>query len=103
MRRIKQLYDARSKYVHEGRSVPISDIREVEQVAMHVLWALLAVAGRRELSSTSEWLKKIQYVLAAVRDRRTIPEHDFQVLGVGPIGVQRIPPNRVVEDPYEEM
>jgi hypothetical protein len=94
------MYGARSKYVHEGRAIPEADIVEAERVAMEVLWALLAVTGGGRLASTSEWLKKIDYVLAAVRDGRVVPEEDFSLVGIAPSGVVRVPPNRVNE--YEQ-
>jgi hypothetical protein len=95
VRRVRQIYDARSKYVHEGRTIPEVDIAEAERIAMEVLWALLTVAGNGRLASTSEWLKKIDYVLAALRDGRVIPEEDFHVVGIAASGVTRVPPNRV--------
>jgi hypothetical protein len=100
VRRIRQMYGARSKYVHEGRAIPEADIVEAERVAMEVLWALLAVAGGGRLVSTAEWLKKIDYVLAAVRDGRVVPEEDFSLVGIAPSGAMRVPPNRVNE--YEQ-
>jgi hypothetical protein len=95
VRSIRQMYGARSKYVHEGRTIPEADIVEAERVAMEVLWALLAVAGQGRLASTAEWLKKVDYLLAAVRDGRVVPEEDFNVVGIAPLGVRRVPPNRV--------
>ena len=77
------------------RAIPEGDIVEAERVAMEVLWALLAVAGQGRLASTAEWLKKIDYVLAAVRDGRVVPEDDFSVVGIARSGVVRVPPNRV--------
>jgi hypothetical protein len=100
---IKQLYDARSKYVHEGRSIPPGDASEAERVAMEVLWALLSVSGQGTLSSTAEWLAKINYVSAAMKDGRAIPEEEFVALGVSSVDAPRVPPNRVLEDPYEVM
>ena len=82
VRRIRQMYGARSKYVHEGRAIPEADIVEAERVAMEVLWALLAVAGGGRLASTAEWLKKIDYVLAAVRDGRVVPRKTSGWLGL---------------------
>jgi hypothetical protein len=97
VRRIRQMYGARSKYVHEGRAIPEADSVEAERVAMEVLWALLAVAGRGRLASTAEWLKKIDYILAAARDGRLVPEEDFSAVGIAPPDVIRVPPNRINE------
>ena len=94
VRSIRQMYGARSKYVHEGRTIPEADIVEAEGVAMEVLWALLAVAGQGRLASTAEWLKKVDYLLAAVRDGRVVPEEDFNVVGIAPLGVRRVPQPR---------
>ena len=101
-RRIRQVYDARSKYVHEGRAIPEGEIVEAERVAMEILWALLAVSGKGTLASTAEWLKKIDYVLAALRDLRIVPEEEFEAIGIARLGVPRVPPNRVIPNAYEE-
>jgi hypothetical protein len=103
VRRVKQLYDSRSKYVHEGRPFSSGDIEEAERVATQVLWALLAVSGAGVLSSTSEWLKKVNYVAAALKDGRALPDAEFTALGVVGAEVRGAPPNRVLEDPYEGM
>lgn len=97
-----RLYDARSKYVHEGRAIPETEILEAESVAMEVLWALLAVSGAGTLATTSEWLKKIDYVLAALRDGRVIPDEDFQSVGIAKSGVARVPPNHIAADAFDE-
>jgi hypothetical protein len=97
---VRQIYDARSKYVHEGRPITAEHISEAEQVAMHVLWALLKVSGAGRLSSTSEWHTKINYVAAAMKDAREIPETDLDVLGIVASPDERVPPNRVQESPY---
>jgi hypothetical protein len=102
VRRIRQVYDARSKYVHEGRTIPATDILEAERVAMEVLWALLTVSGTGVLASTLEWLKKIDYVLAALRDGRVVADEDLQSIGIPKSGVARVPPNRVIPSAYEE-
>jgi hypothetical protein len=98
VRRIKKLYDARSKYVHEGRPFPAEDIIEAEQVASQALWALLAVSGAQKLSSTEEWLRKVNYVAAALRDERAIADDEFAVLGVTETEARNSPPNRISEN-----
>jgi hypothetical protein len=103
IRLVKQLYDARSKYVHEGKPFPIGDIIQAEQVATEVLWSLLTVSGSGTLSNTSEWLRKINYLAAAIKDGRVLPEAEFAALGIVGTEVTRTPPNRVLEDPNEQM
>ena len=95
IRLVKQLYDARSKYVHEGKPFPIGDIIQAEQVAAEVLWSLLTVSGSGTLSNTSEWLRKINYLAAAIKDGRVLPEAEFAALGIVGTEVTRTPPNRV--------
>lgn len=95
---VKRLYDARSKYVHLGQSIPPADIHEAEQAATHVLWALLRVSGAGVLLNTSQWLTKIDYVLAAIKDGRAVPETEFATLGLVEKDVN--PPNRVREAAY---
>jgi hypothetical protein len=94
-RRVKQVYGSRSKYVHEGRSIPDADIEDAERIATHVLWTLLSICGAGKISTTSDWLRSIDFVLASLRDCRTVPEADFVTIGVAPLGTARTPPNRV--------
>jgi hypothetical protein len=102
VRRVKQLYSARSKYVHEGRPIPAADINDAERVALEVLWTLLAVSGAGDLSSTSEWLTRIDYVLAAMKDGRSIPEAEFESIGIAPVTRSRVAPNHVTEERHNE-
>jgi hypothetical protein len=100
-RRIRHVYDARSKYVHEGRAIPKPEIAEAERVATEVLWALLAVSGRGAVTTTSQWLNKVDYVLAALRDGRAVAEEDLVAIGGHGSSMRMPPPNRVVSSAYE--
>ncbi len=76
-------------------TIPEADIVEAERVTMEVLWALLTVSGDGEIGEHIRMVKKIEFVLADLRDGRALPEEDFQVIGISPSGVTRVPPNRV--------
>lgn len=65
-RRIRSLYDARGKYVHQGKHISSMDAEEIERVATQVLWSFLSVAAEGARATTEEWLRQIDYVRAAI-------------------------------------
>ena len=65
-RRIRSLYDARGKYVHQGKQISSMDAEEIERVATQVLWSFLSVAAEGARATTEEWLRQIDYVRAAI-------------------------------------
>lgn len=97
VRRVKRLYDARSKYVHEGCPIPPDVAAEAERMATEVLWCLLAVSGAGAPSNTAEWLRKVDYTLAALRDGRSVSDADLRAVGVS-VAARRAPAH-VHEDP----
>ena len=98
IRQIKRLYDLRSKYVHEGRSVGADDVDRVDQTCAEVLWAILYTSANESIRSVEEWVRKIDYLSAALQAGVSVIETDFRSVGVAPPGVTRRPPCRV-KDP----
>lgn len=97
-KRVQQLYDARSRYVHEGLSPAERDLRDAEGICLEVLWALLATCAQSEVRHAEEWLKGIDYVLAATQAERTVGGDELGRLGIALDKVTRSPPNRVLDD-----
>ena len=95
MQRLKRLYAVRSKYVHEGRSVSPTDLRDIETACTEVLWALLSVSSHAKITDVEEWIRRIDYLFSGVRAGMTLPEFDFQLAGIPPVGHARQPPLRV--------
>lgn len=94
---LKKAYDARSKYVHEGKSPPPECVVEAEKAATQVLWALLAVSARNDLEKLSDWLERIDLIAAALKLGRSVPEDELAV-GMSTGDRKREAPIRVSED-----
>lgn len=97
IRQFKDLYNARSKYVHEGRGVSAPELDAVERLCTEILWTLLAVSSRASMTNLEEWIRLIDYFLASVRINKTPSDHDFASIGVPAIGHVRRSPIRVLE------
>jgi hypothetical protein len=99
---IKHLYAVRSKYVHEGQSVAPKDLGAVEHACTEILWALLSISSKKTFCDLDEWIRKIDFLHAAVRANMAFSELDFQSIGVPPLGHARQPPLRVLEDAHDQ-
>src|SRR5262249_37635418 len=99
VRTVKRLYDRRSKYVHEGQPTDQRILDEVEQVCVEILWSLLVTSASDEVKSISDWVRLIDYVASALAAGKEVPESEFKVIGVPPVGTKRVPPNRVRSSP----
>lgn len=80
--RIRNLYDARSKYVHQGKQISSVDAEDIERVATEVLWSFLSVAADGAHITVEQWLRQIDYVQAATEAGRHISESDLRGIGV---------------------
>lgn len=56
---VRRVYDARSRLVHSGTPATKEDLREAEELARGVLWALTRVVAQRELETRDAWTEKI--------------------------------------------
>ena len=97
-KRVQKLYDARSRYVHEGASPSEQDLREAEDICLEVLWALLKTCAQNQILNADEWLKGIDYVQAAMQADKPIASDEFTRLGIAFDQIIRRPPNRVLDD-----
>ena len=93
---MKKLYDARSKYVHEGRSVDQNALDEIEQVCTHTLWCVLATSATGSLNQIEDWLKQIDFVHAAFAAGKGVDEAELAAIGIPEAGRARVSPNRVL-------
>jgi hypothetical protein len=99
---MKRLYHVRSKYVHEGRSVIDKDAVEIESVCTQVLWALLACTSRGIVREVDDWLARIDYLNAAQRAAKVLPEAELNAIGVPNDGTRRQTP-RVLDNAKMEQ
>jgi hypothetical protein len=84
---VKDLYDARSRYVHSGRELTAAQANDIDRVATQVLWALVRVSAKQKFGSTAEWLKEVDYVQGAICAGREVSDLDSQAIGVHSIEV----------------
>jgi len=85
-RRIEKLYDARSRYVHEGVTVEPKFLDEIKAICHEVLNALmrrLRDVGKYEDGSGS-WLKDIDYVFSALNAGKSVQDQEFVSCGILP-------------------
>jgi hypothetical protein len=102
IKHVRSLYNVRSKYVHEGRSISAKDLEAVERLCTEILWVVLAVSSRAELEDLEEWLRRIDYLYAAIGVGKMIPDLEILSIGVPPIGHLRRSPLRVLESAFED-
>lgn len=91
--RIRNLYDARSKYVHEGKPISGVDAEDIERVVTQVLWSFLSVVADGTHTTAEQWLRQIDYVRASIEAGRCVDESDLRGIGVRP---QLTPVDRVM-------
>ena len=96
---LKKLYKARSKYVHEGTGVSADDLSVIEAACTQALWALLWVSSHGSAADIDAWLKKIDFLVAALRADQVLPESEFRTVGAADHGRDRRTPMRVQYSP----
>jgi hypothetical protein len=81
-RRIRELYDARSRYVHAGQAISRPHVAAIDRIATQILWCFLSVSADSTYTATDEWVKQIDFVGAATQAGRDITEADLRAIGV---------------------
>lgn len=82
---VKELYNRRSRYVHEGISVSEKDIEVIEPIIDQVLWCLLrlqAMPISRHSGFIEDWLKALDYLAAAIEAGKTPDDQEFVTNGI---------------------
>lgn len=100
---LKKLYDARSKYVHEGKPTSSDDLHDVERVCVEILWNLLAASRANSFDSGETWLNQVDYLIASINASRPISETEMETVGIPKAGHARQAPNRVTTAPNAEF
>lgn len=86
---VKALYDARSRYVHAGKSVSSQDMDDLKPVLKVVFETLMRLQGRpksQEDGFVARWCKDLDYVASALEAGRELPAADLAELGLGTSG-----------------
>ena len=90
--RLQKLYNERSNYVHQGKSIDEADLEEIENICVHVLWCLLDVIGQGKVVNMVEFIQKIDFVAAAQGAGERLEKHRYASLGIPQSGKERNPP-----------
>lgn len=98
VRKIKRLYDCRSKYVHEGKQIQVENLEDINKICREVLWDLLATSSTSKFEDIDLWLRQIDFVASAIKASKEVMESEFINIGIPPKGRPRIPPNTVKRD-----
>lgn len=82
---LAKIYDARSKYVHEGDTGGMSDIQTIQIVCEEVLYCLLRlqkIPEKNKPGIISEWRGNLDYFATALETGRSIPEAELSANGM---------------------
>jgi Apea-like HEPN len=85
VKRIKTIYEKRSKYVHAGISVADQDVELLQPVIEEVLLCLLrlqSVQNNRADGFFESWLKRLDYFIAAIEADKEIEDKDLIAAGL---------------------
>ena len=82
---LKRVYDARSKYVHEGRQPDPALLKLVESICREVAFCLLRL--QRDVSNhqpgfRDRWIKDVEFMVAAVEAARPTTVDDLKRAGI---------------------
>lgn len=86
-RRIEELYDLRSRFVHDGKPVPIGKNLEIAPVVLAVIRSLIHLCRQQESASAEfkkSWLKRLDYLVAGVGAGKPPSEADLMENGILP-------------------
>lgn len=86
-KRLNLIYDARSRYVHQGIPVDPKLGIEVARVCDEVLWALLRVLKQnpRQSDLVEQWMRNLDYVYTALVAGKSISPEESRSVGMRPL------------------
>lgn len=85
VKELQRIYDARSKYMHEGKLPDSMLLPMVETICREVAFCLFRLQreARNRIGGFSDrWLKDIDFVIAAIEAGRPVVDDDWQRAGV---------------------
>lgn len=95
-KKIKKLYDNRSKFVHEGRIPDVDELNLLKKICREVLWCLLYVSAQKLYDKLETWIAEIDLLQNFINTGRELEESSLINVGVPPVGKKREPPFQVV-------
>jgi hypothetical protein len=82
LRLMIQAYSARSKYVHEGRSVSPTMISEVERITREVTLCLLRLQHSSRELAVHGWLANLDYFVKALQAGKVLQPEELRANGI---------------------
>ena len=82
--RLNKIYDARSRYVHQGEAIDRGLLTDLTEVCDEVLWALLRRIrnGAVETDVIGRWTKDLDYLYSALIADKAISDDDLRAAGI---------------------
>jgi hypothetical protein len=83
-KRIRHLYDVRSKYVHSGKECTVENLEEAEPIITEVLYSLLRLSSRpdsQEAGFIALWLKSLDLLVATHDAGRSMDRSELERVG----------------------
>ncbi len=87
--RVRKIYDRRSRYVHAGDTVGDGALDSVRPIVNGVLFCLLRLQrdpGNKRDGFVDEWLKNLDYFVAAAEAGKDVPDQDLTAAGIATDG-----------------
>lgn len=86
IKKMKTLYDARSRYVHGGQQIDKQSVGQVEEVCVIVLSTLMRARWLGEQVDDpgfiEKWLKGLDFLWSAHEAQRVVNAEDLAALGI---------------------
>ena len=81
-KKLKKLYDMRSRFVHSGTFPNSKDSKLLRDVTIESLWCLLDVSGKNKFEEIKHWLSEIDLIYHTINTGKVPSEQSFENLGV---------------------
>lgn len=99
-KKVKKLYDIRSKFVHEGKLPELAESVLLKKICRETLWCLLYISGQNLYHSVDQWLDEIDFLSHTLKTERVPEEPSLIRIGIPPFGENRTPPYAVNDDQH---
>jgi hypothetical protein len=83
--RVREIYDARSRYVHAGVDVAPALVTEAELMCREILFCMLRRlmwAGRSDNDFSANWIRQIDFMASAVEAGKNVPNEEWAASGI---------------------
>lgn len=82
-KRLKKIYDARSKYVHEGREIEFKLLDELDAICKEVLFCMLRCSNNlQNQESVEKWRERLDFLVGAEKTRENLGNSYYEKNGI---------------------